>query len=117
MVSEFNKTMTKDSVIASPKDEILNGVVLKIEKGLLGEFLDDKVKDKFDNLEQPTLFFYIECKFNNKHIRTTDRLAFYEEPMSNSKLGKYLEKYGELKAGQEIKVIFNDKGFGSIKLD
>lgn len=117
MITEFKENMTKESVIASPKDEVLPGVVLKIEKGLLSEFLDPAVHNKFDNLEQETLRIEFEVSFNDKHIKGNDRLAYYSEPMTNSKLGKFLNKYGELKVGQQIKVIYDGEGFGKIKVD
>ena len=117
MVTVFSETMTKAQVVASPKDEVLSGVITTIEKGLLSEFLDERVHSKFDNLEQPTLRIGFEVSFGDKTIKGNDRLAFYDEPMANSKLGKFLEKYGELKAGQEIKVLYDGDGFGKIKVD
>lgn len=117
MVKVFNDKLTKESIVQSPKDVKLDGVITGIEKGLLSEFVDPRVHDKFDNLEQETLNIHFECKFNDKSIKGTDRLAYYSEPMSHSKLGKFLEKYGELKAGQSIKVDYNGKGFGSILVE
>jgi len=117
MVETFEKSMNKSQVVQSPRDEILKGVIIKIEKGLLSEFLDPAVHAKFDNLEQPTLRLSFEVKYNDKIIKGQDRLNYYEEPMSNSKLGKFLTKYDKLEVGQEIKVIYNDNGFGSIKVD
>lgn len=35
MVSVFNENMTKDKVIASPKDVVLDGVIVSIQKGLI----------------------------------------------------------------------------------
>lgn len=117
MVKVFNEKMTKENVIASPKDEVLKGVIISIDKGLLSEFVPVEVHPKFDNLEQETLNVTVECDFNNKKIKVTDRLAYYPEPMTNSKLGKFLNKYDELAVGVEIKVIFDGDGFGKIKVD
>lgn len=117
MVTIFNSTMNKDMIVASPKDEVLTGVITKIEKGLLSEFVDPSVHSKFDNLEQPSLRIEFEVQYNDKTVKGNDRFAFYEEPMSNSRLGKFLAKYTELKSGVEVKVLYNEEGFGKIKLD
>lgn len=115
MVTEYTENQTKESIIASPRDEILDGVIIKIDKGLLSEFIDPKVHSKFDNLEQPTLNITIDVKFNDKVIKVTDRIAYYKEPMTNSKLGKFLNKYDKLEVGKQIKVFFNSEGFGNIQ--
>ena len=117
MVKMFNEKMTKENVVASPKDEILNGVIIGIEKGLLSEFVKPEVHHKFDNLQQETLNILIDCDFKDKKIKVTDRLPYYAEPMTNSKLGKFLNKYEELIIGAQIKVIFDSDGFGKIKVD
>ena len=117
MVEVFNKKLDKSVIVASPRDEILNGVIVQVEKGLLREFLDESVHSKFDNLDQDTLKFTIECEFDNKKFNVIDRIAFYDEPMSNSKLAKFLNKYDTLEVGKQIKVIFDKDGFGKIKVD
>ena len=117
MVIEFDKKMNADCVTKSPKSETLNGVIVKIEKGLLEEFLDDSVKSKFDNLDQPTLKIYFEYKFDGVTIIASDRIPYYENPMENSNLGKFIDRYKELKVPQEIKISFDNKGFGKIKLE
>lgn len=116
MVKDYNTVLTVKDVVASPVDEILDGVIIKIEKGLLSEFIPESVHSKFDNLEQSTLNIHFQTTYNEKNIGGTDRIAFYDEPMTNSKLGKFLTKYEELKVGQKIKVEFNGDGFSSIKL-
>ncbi len=117
MVEIFNTIIKKESVIASPNDEILEGVIISIQKGELKEFLDEAVHHKFDNLNQETLQIGFEVDFKDKKIKGNDKLAYYEEPMTNSKLGKFLTKYNELKTGISIKVIYDSNGFGKIKVD
>lgn len=110
----YNNTISKDKIVASPVDTVLDGVITKIEKGKLSEFIDPKVHGSFDNLDQETLRIQFEVKFSDKVIKGNDRLAFYDEPMSNSKLAKFLTKYEELKSGVQIKVIYDSNGFGKI---
>ncbi len=108
--------MNTEQVVASPKDEILDAVIIKIEKGLLSEFINPEVHHKFDNLESETLLVHFETKYNDRIIGGTDRIRFYEEPMINSNLGKFITKYNTLKVGIKIKVEFNADGFSSIKI-
>jgi len=117
MVKDFTEKLDKSVVVASPVDEILEGVIIKIERGMLKEFLDPKVHEKFDNLEQDTLKFHLEVKFNDKIINVSDKINYYEEPMNNTKLGKFLNKYDTLGVSKVVKVIFDGKGFGKIKVD
>lgn len=113
----FTEKIDKSVIIESPKDEVLTGVIIQIERGLLSEFVAPEVHSKFDNLDQETLNFTIECTFNGKKFKVNDRIAYYTEPMSNSKLAKFLEKYDTLEVSKQIKVIFDGNGFGKIKLD
>lgn len=114
-INEFK--MTNKDVIESPKDEILDGVITRIDKGMLREFLPENIDEtKWTNLEQDTLLIHFETKYNDRNIGGTDRLSYYEKPMSNSKLGKFLSKYKQLAIGQEIKIEFDGEGFSSIKL-
>lgn len=117
MVSVYSENQTDKDVVASPKDEILNGVVVDIKKGILSEFVDPQYHGKFDNLTQETLYISYETKFNENTLTGFDKMPYYDKPMSNSKLGKYLTKYGELKVGQNIKVVYDKDGFGKIKID
>ena len=117
MVSQYSEKQNKSDVVQSPKDEILNGVIVDIKKGLLSEFVDSQYHTKFDNLEQEQLEIQYETKFKDKILKGFDRIAYYEKPMSNSKLGKFLTKYETLDIGISIKIIYDGDGFGKIKVD
>ena len=117
MVTEFNSVLTKSDVVESPKDVILDGVVIKIERGALKEFLKPEVHSKFDNLDQDTLYFHYEVKFENRIIKGNDKMPYYEKPGSNSNLGKFLNRYNELKSGCIVKIIYDGNGMSNIKLD
>lgn len=116
MVSQYSEKQTKSDVVQSPKDEILNGVIVDIKKGLLSEFIDEKHHSKFDNLEQEILEIQFETKFNDNILKGFDKMPYYKDPMSNSKLGKFLTKYEKLEVGTQIKVDYDGDGFGTIKL-
>lgn len=118
MVTAYTGKMTSKDIVASPKDEILEAYIVKVERGLLSEFIPDKVHAKFDNLEQDTLQIYFEYKFNDKVLSSVDRISFYEEPSEHSKLAKYIRKYETSPTvGQKIKVEFNTDGFSSIRIN
>lgn len=107
----------KSEVVQSPKDEILDGVIIQFQRGKLKEFLKPEVHPKFDNLDQETLVLHFETRFNDKIIKGTDRMPYYEEPMSNSKMGKFLNKYDKMIIGAKVKIMYDGDGFGHIKLD
>lgn len=118
MVKVFSETISKSDLVASPVDEVLkDGIITNIEKGLLSEFVDEKYHKEFDNLGQESLLIYFEVKFNDKILKGTDRIAYYKEPMTNTKIGKFINKYGDLKVGAKINLFYNSKGFGKIQLD
>jgi len=115
-LNEF--TMNKSNIVQSPKDCILPAVITRVDKGLLQEFLGNNIDlTKWSNLDAPFLLIHFETKFEDRVIGGTDRIAFYEQPLSGTNLGKALEKYGSLNIGTEIKVIFDGKGFSSIVLE
>ena len=110
--------MNSSQVKESPKDVKLDGVIIKIDKGILREFLPENIDlTNWEGLDNETLLIHFETKFEDRTIGGTDRLTFYEEPLSNSKLGKFLQKYDELKVAQRIKINFNGKGYSSILLE
>lgn len=117
MVEIFNKTVTKKDIVKSPCDEKVDGVIVSIEKGLLKEFVDEKYHDEFDNLEQEHLLLHYEVNYNDRIVKGTDKLAYYDEPMSNTKMARFVKKYDELKAGVKVKISYNSKGFGTVSLD
>ena len=117
MVKVFNEKMNKSAVVASPEDVTLDGIIVNIEQGMLREFIDEKVHDKFDNLESEQINIYFEVQYEGRTLKGNDRFAFYGEPMSHSKLGQFLNKYNDLAVGVKIKVQYNSKGFGSIIIE
>ncbi len=120
MTEVYNAEVTKEDIVASPKDEILNGIIISINKGLLSEFVDSQYHKDFDeeSLKKQQLSINFEVTFENRTISGNDRMNFYKEPLSNTSMAKFFTKYdGGLKVGTKIKVQYNSKGFGKISLD
>lgn len=109
--------MNKSQVVRSPKDEILKAVVLEVNKTCWAEIISPEKLGRFDEPKKQLVQIKFETTFENNRLKGEDTFAYYPEPMSNSKLGKYLEKYDELKVGQVIKVIYDKDGFGKVKVD
>ena len=116
-MENFDKTLTEKDVVQSPADCVLDAVILQIQRAKLEYFIPKEVHDKFENLDQETLLITFETKYNDKVFKGTDRLAYYEEPMSNSLLGKFLTKYKTLQVGKQIKVAYNSKGHSKISVE
>ncbi len=108
--------MDKNQVIETPKDIILNGIVISVTKTTWRNIVDESKLSKFDNPDQEIVNIDFEVGFNEKILKGNDTITYYEQPMSNSKLGKYLIKYEKLKVGQTIKVEYSGDGFPSIKI-
>jgi len=108
----------KDSVVDSPKDTILDGVVTEIsEVTTWREHLtaqgNEKSIDKFPNPDQEIVHISYETAGEDA-IRGVDTVAYYEKPRDRSKLGKLLKKYGDLKEGTPVKIQFDGEGYSSI---
>lgn len=119
-LEKFNET--KEDVVASPKDEILDAVIVSIKKGTLREHFEEidrkDIIAKFDSgLDDNYIFIDYETKYNELNIKGSDRFRHYSPPMENSNYGKFLMKYSNVGVGGKIKVIFDGKGFSKIKLE
>lgn len=109
--------MNKKSVVQVPKDTILDGVIIDVEKTTWAKIISPEKICKFDEPDQEIILIKFETKYNDSNLKGEDTFKFYENPMANSKLGKFLEKYTDLKVGQSIKVDYNKDGFPSIRIE
>lgn len=109
--------MNKNVVVQSPRDVILDGIIIDVNKTTWKEIIPSEKLDKFDNPDKELVQIKFETKFDERILKGEDVLPYFEKPMSNSNLGKFLDKYENLAVGKTIKIVFNDKGFGKIKLD
>ncbi len=112
-----NLKMDKSMVIRSPKDVILKGIVINVDKTKWSEIIAPEKLEKFSDPEKPLVRIKYEVEYQGNHLKGEDLIAFYEKPMSNSKLGLFLERYNVLDSGVEIKVIYDKDGFGKILLE
>jgi len=109
-------TQTSKDVIKSPKDTVLRGKVISAEKTTWRKIIDPDKISKFDEPDKDIIQVKYEVEFEGTNISGSDTMAYFEKPMSNSKMGKYLEKYGSFEVGQDISVDFDDKGYSKLRL-
>tara|TARA_R100001591_G_scaffold39587_1_gene51207 strand:+ start:5398 stop:5739 length:342 start_codon:yes stop_codon:yes gene_type:complete len=109
-------TITKKDVVESPKDTILDAVVIAANKTCWAEIIAPDKLAKFDEPNKEIIQILFETAFNGTNLAGEDTMAYYEKPMSNSKMGTFLIKYDSFEPGTKIKVIYDDKGFASIHL-
>lgn len=109
--------ITKKDVIESPKEIILDGVITGINKTKWENILTEEQLTRFENKDQDIIVISYEVSFNNSQVKGKDTFVYYEAPNSNSKLGKFLTRYEELKVGGKIRVFFNVKGHSNIVID
>lgn len=108
--------MNRKSVVETPTDKILDGIIVDIEKTTWRNIITAEKLHKFENPDDEILQVKYEVKVDDKVLKGEDTFRFYENPMSNSKLGKLLLKYDSLEIQKEIKVEFDGDGYTSIKL-
>ena len=112
-----NFKMTKDKVVQSPKDEILEGVIIEVNKTTWANIIPADKLHKFTEVDKHIIQIKYETMFKNNSLKGEETYTYYENPMSNSKLGKYLMKYESLEVGKKIKVLFNKDGYSSIMIE
>jgi hypothetical protein len=110
-------SINKSVVVESPRDVILDAVVVEANKTTWAEIISPDKLHKFDDPNKALVQIKFETSYNNEQLRGEDTFNFFEKPMSNSKMGLYLVKYDEIRVGQTIKVIYNKDGFPKIKVD
>lgn len=105
-----------------PKDSILDGIIISIEDGKVKDFIPEGIEWKGDK-DGPAINILLEVKSGEEHPQIKQLFTYQEENgntivSSKSNLGKYKVKYGKLpEAGDQIKIVSNNDGFGKIKLD
>ncbi len=113
---------TKEDIVETPKDIVLEGVIVGIKKGTLQEHFDEierpDIAAKFTKgLDDTYIFVEYETAHNGLNIKGSDRFKHYSPPMDNSNYGKFLMKYSNVGIGGKIKIMFNGEGFSKVILD
>lgn len=112
MAFEMNKEVVKEV----PKDVILDGVLVDVEKTTWANIIEPDKLHKFDNPGDEIIRVKYEYKFENDVLKGEQTFKYYEKPMCNSNLGLFLLKYDELKVGTKVKIDCSGEGFPSIKI-
>lgn len=114
-----NKTLpTKEEVVETPKNVVLDAVVIDVTIESWQEHLGDspglnKIREQDIDIEQDQVFITFETE--NGH-RDNTVATYYDKPSERSKLGKLLLAYGEIKPGTQVKVHYNDKGKSTVQV-
>lgn len=110
-------TLTKKDIVESPKDMILDAVIIEANRTKWEEIIPKEKINKFEEPKKEIIQVKFEVLFEEKILKGEDTMAYYDKPMSNSKVGMFLNKYESFVPGTKIKVLYDSKGFGSIKVD
>jgi kynurenine formamidase len=109
--------ITKEDIVESPKEIVLDGRVIDVKKTTWKEIISPDKIGKFDNPDKEIVLIKFECLYNGVYFKGEQTFPYYEKPMSNSKMGMYLLKYGDFEPGKAIKVFYNSKSFPEIVLE
>ena len=110
-------TITKKDVVQSPKDLVLNGTIIEANKTTWREIINPDKISKFDEPDKEIVQIKYEVLYDETHLKGEDTFAYYPQPMANSKLGLFLNKFESFEPGTQIKVVYDSQGFGKIKVD
>ena len=98
-----------------PKDTVVDAVIVDVIIQTWKEKLDSETLKKFkqENHNQAQVFIKYDCT----GIIREDSYTFYEEPPTNSKLGKFMLKYnGFPETNTKIRVDFDKDSKSRIRL-
>lgn len=109
--------LSKKDVVSSPKDSMQEAVIIEANKTTWAEIIDPEKISKFEEPNKEIVQIKYEVLYEGRHIKGEDTFNYFEKPMDNSKLGMYLNKYESFDAGTKIKIIYDSKGLGKIKVD
>ena len=105
-----------------PADTIVDGTVVKIDDGMVKDFVSDLTKWEGAG-DSPAINVNIETKHNDNEYKVSKLFTYREENgatlySSRSNLGKFKAKYGEIpKVGTKVKLMTDKDGFLRLKLD
>lgn len=108
--------MNKKQVIEVPKDVLLDGIIVDVEKTTWSKIISQEKLNKFENPFAEIVRIKYEVNYDDRILRNDEVYSYYENPMANSKLGMFLNKYEDLKTGIKIKVDYSSEGKPSIRL-
>jgi len=105
-----------------PKDSILDAVIISINDGVVKDFVQNT--EKWKDKEQPAIELTVDIKTDDEIVKH-NQVFTYEAGEdgktlygAKSNLGKFEKKYGSLpKVGLAVKIVTDDSGFGTIKLE
>ena len=110
-----------------PADSILDGVIINIKDGYVKDFVANTEKWKNADSNAIEITSEVAVKKENSDVTEMVQLTqIYTYISENDKttftkgsnLSKYFNKYKKLpEAGDQVKIVTNEKGFGKIKID
>lgn len=101
-------------VIQLPKDTTEDATVLSVTQETWTQHLNEEQVKKFKDPDVMQVFVKYETQESG--FVGEDSLRHYEKPTSGTKLGKYLNKYGDFEVGQQIKILWDGNSKPSIML-
>lgn len=122
MVQEKIVEIKKEEVVETPKDTVQDGEIKSLTKMTWKEYLTNKIKNadklkaaltKFENPEQKMIVMVFQTETG---LIDEDTASYYSPIKERSKMGKILSKYGDLRVGTKIKVVFDGEGYPEIKI-
>lgn len=117
-MAETEPTFDDVEVTEIPKNDQKDAKVVRVEKGTIRELWDVKDDSNFEygSIDDVIVQITAIVEYNGKEIEVQDNFRFYEQPTDRTDFGKYLQRYGKPKKGQEVTFDFDKDGNASLIL-
>ncbi len=110
-MTEIKNIPKKEDLMVIPKDETLEATIVDLEVKTWLDITQDQTKRT--NLRDPEGTVLV-VKYDAAGLIRQDIFPFSKNPTTTSRYGRFIEKYGDFKISQTIKVQFNEDGNSDI---
>lgn len=109
---------TKEDVVTTPKNTVLEAVIIDVTVESWEEHLGEspglnKIRDQDIDIEALQCFITFETESGH---RDSTVATYYQTPSERSKIGKLLKTYGSIDVGTKIQVHYNAEGKATVQL-
>jgi hypothetical protein len=110
MENQTNLNYNTQDVVLTPKE--LEGAIVNISLVTAESVFGDKAQDKEQKLIQ------LEIENAEHKVKHEENINYFKqgEVPDNSKLGKFLLRYGDLKVGKVVQLEKNNNGFWRVRV-
>lgn len=113
---EQNPDLGTVDVTQYPERTTVKGVVKRFRTGTVKELWNVDSEQDLNGIEltDERIQLDIECEYDGNTFEITADYPFYQDPSSNTKFGRFIQRWGMPEVDQEVSVDFDDDGNGTV---